>query len=360
MASNDDHRMSQADAFTADLLEISASGYAALAAERLLAAHPEVAARFGADAVGAWKSAIGQRIVELATALRLGEPALFRARVNWARRAFAAREVPESDLRASLEALAAVLAEELPPPAQPGPAALLADALALLDQPAEASDEIIDPATPAGRLSLSYLAAVLEGDSRKGTTLVLDAVSEGMPVRQAYLEVLVPAQREVGRLWHAGELGIVEEHVVTYTTERLMTLLAHRAERAAANGKTVVCAAVAGNAHDIAVRVLTDFFDIAGWRAVHLGASVPAAEMAAAVQYFDADLVVVSAALSVQLPKVADAITALRRIEGRQVRIMVGGLAFNDAPGLWRKLGADGYATDAESAVARGNELVAG
>jgi methanogenic corrinoid protein MtbC1 len=350
--------MSQADKFTADLLEISASGYAALATERLLAADPEVAARFGAEATSAWKAAIAQRIVEMATALRLGEPALFRARIAWARRAFGAREVPESDLRASLEVLRTVLEEELPAAASSGTASLLDDAIAQLELPAEVSGSHIDPATPAGRLALEYLAAVLEGDSRKGTALVLDAVAGGMEVQHAYLDVLVPAQQELGRLWHAGELGIVEEHVVTYTTERLMALLAHRAERAAPNGHTVVCAAVVGNAHDIAVRVLADFFDIAGWRAVHLGASVPAAELASAVQYFDADLVVLSAALSVQLPKVADAIAALRRIEGRPVRIMVGGLAFSEAPEIWRKLGADGYATDAESAVLRAAELV--
>ena len=350
--------MSQADKFTADLLEISASGYAALATERLLAAHPEVAARFGEDARGAWKAAMSQRIVEMATALKLGEPALFRARIAWARRAFGAREVPEGDLRASLEALRAVLADELPAGAGSEPAALLDDAIAQLELPAELIGSYIDPATPAGRLALEYLAAVLEGDSRKGATLVLDAVDSGLPVQRAYLDVLVPAQRELGRLWHAGELGIVEEHVVTYTTERLMALLAHRAGRAPANGHTVVCAAVAGNAHDIAVRVLADFFDIGGWRAVHLGASLPASELASAVQYFDADLVVLSAALSVQLPKVAEAVAALRRIEDRPVRIMVGGLAFSDAPELWRKLGADGYAADAEAAVQRAAELV--
>lgn len=350
--------MSQADKFTADLLEISASGYAALATERLLAAHPDVAARFGAEAAGAWKAAMAQRIVELAAALRLGEPALFRARITWARRAFGAREVPESDLRASLEVLRAVLAQELPDAASGSATALLDDALAQLELPAEVVDSHIDPATPSGRLALEYLAAVLEGDSRKGTGLVLDAVASGLPVQRAYLDVLVPAQRELGRLWHAGELGIVEEHVVTYTTERLMTLLAHRAERAAPTGHTVVCAAVVGNAHDIAVRVLADFFDIAGWRAVHLGASVPAPELASAVQYFDADLVVLSAALSVQLPRVADAIAALRRIEDRPVRIMVGGLAFSEAPEIWRKLGADGYATDAEAAIRHATELL--
>ena len=350
--------MSQADTFTADLLEVSATGYAALAAERLLASHPELGERFAPDARNAWKAALAQRVIELSTALRLGEPELFAARVAWARRAFEARQVPEADLRASLEALSAVLHEELPDSARGAPDALLETALEALGQPGTEPDSHIDPGTPTGRLALQYIATVLEGDSRGATQRVLDAVDEGLAVESAYLDVLVPAQREVGRLWHAGELRIVEEHVVTFTTERLMTLLAQRANRAPANGRTVVCAAVVGNAHDIAVRVLADFFDISGWRSVHLGASVPAAELASALQYFDGDLLVLSAALSVQLPKVAEAIGAVRRIEGRPVRVMVGGLAFADAPEVWRKLGADGYAPDAPSAVKLGAELV--
>lgn len=351
--------MSQSDIFAAELLEISATGYAALATERLLAENPAIASRFGSNAVGAWQASLSQRIVELATAVRLGEPSLFVARITWARRAFGARYVPEEDLRASLAALATVLAQELPEAARPGAASILAEGIAALDQPVTDTDSCLDPHSVAGRLSLEYLATVLEGDSRKATERLLAALRTGLTVESAYLDVLVPAQREVGRLWHAGELGIVEEHLVTSTTERLMALLAHRAERAPANGRTVVCAAVAGNVHDVAVRVLADFFDISGWRAVHLGASVPAGEMAKALQYFDGDLLVLSAALSVQLPKVAEAISAIRRIEERKVRIMVGGLAFIDAPDIWRKLGADGYAPDAPSAVSLGAEWFA-
>jgi MerR family transcriptional regulator, light-induced transcriptional regulator len=350
--------MSQSNTFAAELLEVSATGYAALATERLLAAHPEIASRFSPDAPGAWRAALGQRIVELATALRLGEPRLFAARVNWARRAFEAREVPASDLRASLEALSAILAQELPEGARQGPATMLRETLAELDLPIAGSDSFIDPKSAAGRMALAYLAAVLEGDSRKATDRVLAEVESGLAVESAYLDVLVPAQREVGRLWHAGELGIIEEHVVTYTTERLMALLAHRAERAPANGRTVLCAAVTGNVHDIAVRVLADFFDISGWRTVHLGANVPTPELATALQYFDGELLVLSAALSVQLPTVAEAIAAVRRIEGRKVQVMVGGLAFNDTPDIWRRLGADGYAPDARAAIRLAAELV--
>jgi MerR family transcriptional regulator, light-induced transcriptional regulator len=350
--------MSQSDIFAAELLEISATGYAALATERLLQANPELGKRFAPDATGTWRAALAQRIVELAAALRIGEPRLFSARVGWARRAFQAREVPESDLRASLEALDKVLADELPEAARPAARACLAAAVAELEAPVAADDSHLDPRTPTGRLALEYIATVLEGDSRKGVERVLAELEAGLTVQSAYLDVLVPAQREVGRLWHAGELGIVEEHLVTCTTERLMALLAHRARGAAPNGRTVICAAVVGNVHDMAVRVLADFFDIAGWRAVHLGASVPAAELAAAVQYFEGELLVLSAALSVQLPKLAEAISAVRRIEGRPVHIMVGGLAFEDAPEIWRRLGADGYAADAPAAVELGARLV--
>lgn len=349
--------MSQSENFAAELLETSASGYAALATDRLVSQYPEVAARFAPDAIANWKAALGQRIVELATALRMGEPRLFAARVAWARRAFEARDVPEADLRASLKTLAEVLAEELPEAVRRGPANMLEVALAELDRPDSGSDSYIDPQSATGRMALEYLATVLEGDSRKAMERVLAAVDAGLEVQSVYLDVLVPAQREVGRLWHAGELGIVEEHVVTSASERLMALLAHRAARAAPNGRTVICAAVAGNAHDIAVRVLADFFEIEGWRAVHLGANLPAAELASALQYFDGDLLVLSAALSVQLPKLAEAVAAVRRIEGRQVRVMVGGMAFSDAPEIWQRLGADGYAADARAAVQLGGEL---
>jgi methanogenic corrinoid protein MtbC1 len=37
----------------------------------------------------------------------------------------------------------------------------------------------------------------------------------------------------------------------------------------------------------------------------------------------------------------------------------VGGYPFNVMPALWRKIGADGYAADAEGAVEIGNRLIA-
>jgi len=46
--------------------------------------------------------------------------------------------------------------------------------------------------------------------------------------------------------------------------------------------------------------------------------------------------------------------------ETRDLRIMVGGHAFNREPDLWREIGADGYARDAEDALGAAGRLAAG
>ena len=71
-----------------------------------------------------------------------------------------------------------------------------------------------------------------------------------------------------------------------------------------------------------------------------------------------ADLVVLSAALAPQLARVRESVAAVRELDGAPVKVLVGGVAFAEAPELWRRLGADGYAPDAERALALGARLV--
>ena len=137
-----------------------------------------------------------------------------------------------------------------------------------------------------------------------------------------------------------------------------MSSISRLASPSEPNGKTVIAASVAGNVHDIAVRALSDLFEVAGWRSVCLGADVPPSEVADAAGYFEADLVVLSAALSTQLETVEKSIQAVREHSSRDVKVMVGGIAFTGAPDLWRRLGADGYSASGADAVALGGELV--
>jgi methanogenic corrinoid protein MtbC1 len=229
--------------------------------------------------------------------------------------------------------------------------------VAAFDAPLQADASTLDAARPSDRLALQYPAKCLEGATREAIRIVLAAVERGMPAATVYTEVLLPAQKEVGELWHVGDVSVAEEHLVSEATRDVMALLVARYAPLEDDGRCVVAAAVAGNAHDLGLRAATDLFRLAGWRCLFLGADVPDAEIARAAETFDARLVMLNATLATQLRPLADTIDTIRTLApGR--KILVGGLAFDGTTDLWRKLGADALAPTIEQAVARGEELV--
>ena len=149
------------------------------------------------------------------------------------------------------------------------------------------SERELLPDTPHGRLASTYLLALLEGDRRSASRTILDAVDSPENVQNIYLRVLLPAQAELGRMWMAGEINVAEEHFASHTTKIVMGQLLSRAEFQPHNGKTVLAAAVAGNRHDIGLQAVADFFDMAGWRTIQLGADVPITDLALATECFD-------------------------------------------------------------------------
>ncbi len=350
--------MSEPNLMAAELLETSAAGYAAAAARELLARNDSLRTRYGSAAVATWRSHFTQRLLELAAALRMSEPALFARRVVWQQKAFAVRGSGSNDLALGLRTLKDTLVAELPENTRDSVAAYLQSGIDVLDEELEADSSGLDPADVHGALALQYLVACLEGDVRHAVQLVLDASNGGMTIEALYVEVLFPAQQEIGRMWHAGEATVAEERVVSDTTRRAMTLLCHQQSSTESIGTTVVAASVARDAHDIGIRAVADLFQVAGWRAISLGSDVPSAEIGNAVKIFDADLVVLAATLTTHLKKLQETIESIRAVSGDDVKILVGGHVFIDAPELWKNTGADAYAADAAEAVARGAELL--
>ncbi len=345
--------------FASDLLERGATGYAGFAASLMLDRDADLRDRQGAGAQSAWRTHLTQRVLELAAAVASGEPALFTGRITWTRKAFRARGQDDLDLRNCLQALRDVLAERLPEPARQLPLEYVDLALNSLATPAPAPDvSALDPSRLADRLALQYLQKILEGNVAEAIAMVSTAARGELGARAAYTDVLLPAQREVGRLWHAGELSIAEEHMVTSATQRAMSVVVGNAPHQSANGRTVVVAAVSGNVHDVGLRALADMYQLAGWRVVFIGSDVPMQELPTMLAYFEADLLMLGATLATHVPRVEQAIRAIRDRCERQVRVVVGGAAFDETSDLWEKVGSDGYAPTIDRALDVGARLV--
>jgi methanogenic corrinoid protein MtbC1 len=346
---------------TAMALEAQANNIASHAFQRLLSEHADIAERFGKDARVVWTDHLQQRLLELSAAITAGNPELFAARLAWSRSALEARGLTVQELDTSLKVLRTAIDELLEEK-------LKADALACMDRATASLDShsrqplqsFLDPGQPLDHLALQYVQTVVAGNILPGMQLIIDAVDRGTSIADAFLRVLLPAQKEVGRLWHLNELSVSEEHMVSQTTQRLMPALMLRAPRKPDNGYTALAGAVAGNIHDIGIRAIAYLLEIEGWRTLYLGSDVPQAELPNTVDTYNADLLLLSVALSAQMQATQHAITNVRTLAEHPVKILVGGNGFADSDTLWREIGADGFAPDALGALPVALKLVNG
>lgn len=343
--------------FVAELLAQTADSLADQAACTLLARHPEIGERYGADSFARWRDALRARVFDLAAAVGTGDPRMFAEQVAWTRVATLARKTSTDDLRASLLALGSTIDRELPEEDRTLVGAFLNAGLNAIDQTA-APVSPLHLNTPQGRLAANYLVALLEGDRKRAAKLVIEPVRSGtLAAHEAYTGVLVPALREVGRLWHMNDLTIAEEHFATNTTRHVMSQLSAFLPQRESRGRAAVVCAVQGNTHDIGSRVVADFLEADGWRVIDMGADVPVEDIVASVDIFKADLVAISAMMGIHIRATEMAVHAVRE-RFPAVPILVGGPAFHGPESLWRDINASGTALTPEAAVALANSLV--
>lgn len=354
----DELQVNDGNQYLAEMMRVSARAYAAHAATQLLARHPDCGEPFGANAFRDWQASLAQRLDELAVAVELDEPLLFQAQVEWTRDAFTARAVPVEYIGHSLEALRTTLVNDLPDGSGDVVLPYIESGLAVLDGSMPVASGLGDSA-PEERTASRYVATAVAGDQRGAARLVLDAVRNGLSTRDAFEKVLLPAEVEIGRLWHTGEIGVAEEHAATGTTCALMSILTWNEQAPPGDARLVMLAAVEGDRHDVGARAAAGLLEMGGCRSVLLGADVPTGEIIRAVRESGPHAVLLSATLTVHLPAMRRVIRGLRDIDG-PVRVLVGGPALDRAPHLAQRLEADTYVATLGDAVTAVNGQTGG
>lgn len=320
--------------------------------------HPELEARYGKVGREKCLQDSGYHLSYLAQAIAADSPALFENYIGWAKVMLGKRGVPEKDLEGLLESMKASLETELSPDLGRVACGYLDAVIGELPHmPGDIPTFIVD-GTPHAPLAGQYLRALLVGKRDVANRLILDAVQQGTDVRDLYLHVFQRTQYEIGRLWQINQISVAQEHYCSAATQLIMSQLYPYVFGAEKTRGTLVATCVSGDLHEIGVRMVSDFFEMDGWNTHYLGANVPAASVVQTLLEQQATVLAISATISYHVAAVETLIAAVRRSpECSAVKILVGGFPFKVAPDLWRHVGADGFARDAETAVALGNRL---
>lgn len=296
----------------------------------------------------------------LASAMAEGAPQIFVDHVAWTREVLEARGISVADLSGSLGTLKEVLAENLAEDLAGTANNCIERALAALaGTPVAPLKPFIVEDEPLGSLASSYLSALLRGERRLASRLVLDAVNSGAAIRDIYLHVFQRSQYEIGRLWQLNRVTVAQEHYATAATQLVMSQLYPLTFSTERNGRTMVVACVANELHEIGARMVADFFEMEGWDTHFLGSNVPVEGIVDTLVRRKAELLGISATMALHVGHVTAVVKAVKSSPLlKAVKVVVGGSGFNKIPGMWRHTEADGFALGATEALKVADELL--
>jgi methanogenic corrinoid protein MtbC1 len=312
---------------------------------------PELAERYGERGRRHCLKDAEYHLSYLADAIASDAPSLFADYVDWAQVMLASRGIPAADLARNLEVLDETLRRELAPEQAEIAHEYVAAGLRVLGASGIDTRREVCEADPLYDLSQRYLRALLDGQRQAASRLIQRSVEDGVSVRDVYLYVFQRSQHEIGRLWQTNQLSVAQEHYCTAATQLIMSQLYPYVFSTGKNGHSLVGTCVAGDLHEIGVRMVSDFFEMEGWNTFYLGANTPTADVIRTLGERRADVLAVSATMPFHVRAVADLIAAVRSSLGDRVKVLVGGYPFNVDPDLWRRIGADASARDAQEAI---------
>lgn len=199
------------------------------------------------------------------------------------------------------------------------------------------SGEYHDPAR-------TFLDALVGGRDTEASIVLLSAFVDGVAVAEILDEVVAPAMRQIGTLWHGGVLGVSDEHLATRAAVRALESLSSSVRRRHAGPRAAVCCASEGEMHEVAVLGLQVLLESGGWLVKCLGGNTPFFALADAVAKHRPELVCVSSTMSAELERSArEYPQLLAAARGCSARVVLGGAGFRDGA-VRRRFPADFHA----------------
>jgi 5-methyltetrahydrofolate--homocysteine methyltransferase len=191
--------------------------------------------------------------------------------------------------------------------------------------------------------------AVIKGNQAESVRLTKEALGEGIGPRQVLEQGLIAGMGVIGVRFKANEVYIPEVLIAARAMKMAMEVLEPKLAAAGVKplGKALV-GTVQGDLHDIGKNLVIMMLKGAGFHVEDIGVDVTPDVFVEKIKASKAQIVGLSALLTTTMPAMDKTIAAIRSA-GLGCKIMIGGAPVTQI--YANKIGADGYAADAASAV---------
>jgi 5-methyltetrahydrofolate--homocysteine methyltransferase len=191
--------------------------------------------------------------------------------------------------------------------------------------------------------------AIIKGDQKTAVEITQAAIDQSLAPGTILQEGLIAGMNIIGTRFKANEVYIPEVLIAARAMKMAMEILEPKLIEAGVKplGKAVI-GTVQGDLHDIGKNLVMMMLKGAGFDVIDAGVDVSPDNFVTKAKESGAQLVGLSALLTTTMPSMEKTIQAIKDA-GLATKVMIGGAPVTQ--GYADKIGADGYAPDAASAV---------
>jgi len=199
--------------------------------------------------------------------------------------------------------------------------------------------------------------SIIKGDQNAAVELTRTALDDGTAAKSILDDGLIAGMDVVGVRFKKNEVYIPEVLIAARAMKMAMQILEPALSKAGVEpiGKFLIGTAQ-GDLHDIGKNLVAMMLKGAGFEVIDLGVDVGPEKFIEQAKATNVQLIGMSALLTTTMPGMEKTIKALREA-GISAKVMVGGAPVTQ--GYADKIGADGFAADAATAVDVAKSLVA-
>jgi 5-methyltetrahydrofolate--homocysteine methyltransferase len=199
--------------------------------------------------------------------------------------------------------------------------------------------------------------ALINLDIPKVQCKIRQGLGEDLSPATMLEEGLIAGMNFIGKRFKEGDIYMPEVMVAAKAMHAGLDVLKPLLIGAANQAKgTVVIGTIKGDLHDIGKNLVIMMLEGAGFQVIDLGVDVPPEKFIAAIGTYRPQVVGLSALLTSTMPQLQATIQQLEPYR-RGLHLVIGGAPITQQ--YADKIGADGYAPDAASAVDKVRELIA-
>lgn len=198
--------------------------------------------------------------------------------------------------------------------------------------------------------------AIVAGKLEEAVAVTNEALAEGIAPMTLINDYMVKGMEEIGARFEQGKAFVpnllMSARAMKGSLEILKPLL--KGDNSTSQGKIII-GTVKGDLHDIGKNLVASMFEGCGFEVINLGVDISAEQFVEKARSEKADIICMSALLTTTMTYMKEIIEAVKA-SGLAVKTMVGGAPLNEA--YARSIGADGYSSNANAAVAVAKSLI--